>query len=199
MTAMVCDVSNDAFLRAVFGGDWQRAHVCAFAGDPRHDGRWMGTRWGRLSQGERDIMAGQNAYFCISTFRDEDGTGIARRRADLFEACYCVVVDDVGTKVDPEDRALPAGPNWVLETSAGNFQWGYLLRPLERSRRALDWALPLLAKRLGEGGRDPGMCGVTRYARLPVGVNGKPGRDGFRTRLVYWDPRTATASAGQGA
>jgi hypothetical protein len=84
------------------------------------------------------------------------------------------MIDDVGTKV--ADDKLRLDPSVMLETSPGNKQ-AYLFvaqngdaqdRPL--CERLID---QMVAHGLTTSGLDPGMKGVTRYGRLPVGINNK--------------------------
>lgn len=188
------NVTNNDFLQACFGGAWGEAHVCGFEPDP-YDLDMLGLRsaWmgGKVKNNPREVtFGGQNNYFTISTFRDGDD-GKDRRRKSLFEATHVVVIDDVGTKVtQAEAETLPA-PSWVLETSAGNYQWGYILATPERDAGRIDALLDgLVACGLSADGTDPGMKGVTRYVRLPVGTNTKAkyGPGGFTCRLDVWEP-----------
>jgi hypothetical protein len=79
---------------------------------------------------------------------------------------------DVGTKV-PEYQ-LELGPSYQFETSPGNHQVGYLLDPPEIDRAKVERLLDAMVRGgLAMDGADPGMRGVTRYARLPVGWNNK--------------------------
>lgn len=189
-------LSNESFLRAIFGTEWERAHVCAFREDPtqldalglRH--LWAGgPAWSVLG----GFDPGENQYFTISLFKTDPGTGRARRKKGLHEATYCVVMDDVGssgTAKVPWDR-IKLKPSWVLETSPGNYQVGYiLLIPDTRAGKASGLLDALVASGLCSGGKDPGMKGVTRYVRLPGGTNTKSvyGPGGFKHRLVWWEP-----------
>lgn len=187
--------SDEDFLRAVFGAEWEQAHVCAFTGDPGTpdggNGAWLGTKWGRLAPAARVRMAARcNTYFAISIFEDDPETGRALRRKALFRETRVVVVDDVGTKVDGGlVRARMGSGSYELETSPGNFQWGYVLDPPERDAARVNALLDgMIARGLCADGRDPGMKGVTRYARLPFGWNLKPkwGAGGFKCRLREW-------------
>jgi hypothetical protein len=188
-------VSNEAFLRAVFGADWEDAHVCGFSEDPggleglglRH--YWMGTKWARHKG--RGLFPSQNAYFTISTFNDDPTDGRAKRRKALFRATHAIVVDDVGTKVDPAAATKLPPSSWKLETSPGNFQWGYILATPETDAGRVNALLDgMVAHGLCQDGRDPGMKGVTRYVRLPVGRNTKAkyGPGGFACVLTEWHP-----------
>jgi RepB DNA-primase from phage plasmid len=185
--SIVPSISNEVFLRAVFGDAFNVAHVCAFGCAPGEAGHlWAGGRW-------RDIGASfsptDNAYFAISTFDPEPGTGRARRVKAAFRATHAIVLDDVGSKTDPRVVAKLPFPSWKLETSPGNQQWGYILDVPETDAGIVNALLDgLVAAGLCPDGKDPGMKGVTRYVRLPVGRNTKAkyGAGGFACRLTEW-------------
>jgi hypothetical protein len=127
----------------------------------------------------------------ISSFRP-GADGVVYRRKENFAACHVIMVDDVGTKV-PEYR-LELGPSYQFETSPGNHQVGYLLDPPEIDRAKVERLLDEMVRSgLAMDGADPGMRGVTRYARLPVGWNNKAKyveRLGapFVHQIVTWEP-----------
>ena len=193
-------VTPDAFLQAIFGEFAQYAHVTAFPDDPSDIGKddrgrcWAG-RW--YKNWPNIIQVGWNAYFTISLFHpvEEVGGFRAVRWRDHFVGMHVVVLDDVGTaKIDPRMLALLPEPSWKLETSPGNYQWGYILLIAEGSRVRSDAVLDgLVQQGLAPDGVDPGMRGVTRYVRIPGAWNTKAKyRDvegnPFQTRLVEWHP-----------
>lgn len=172
---------NQSFLKAVFGDkDWEHAHVCAVPGDPSKDGPgWFGGRAGVLIKGLPDTT---NNYFCVSLF-----TGPRRRKNDFLKL-VCLVIDDVGPTLDAATVELLLGsPTWIVETSQGNFQWGYVLETGITD--------PVIANELihrvrvmltGEEGKDPGQEAINRYMRLPTGLNLKKSLGGnpWKVRLV---------------
>ncbi len=188
-------LTNEGFLRGIFAGEWEDAHVTGFAEDPgglealglKH--YWAGTKWRRYQN--RAALRTQNAYFTISMFGD-DPDGKAKRRKALFRATYAIVVDDVGTKVKEADvLARWPEPSWKLETSPGNFQWGYILNKPEWDAGRVNALLDgMVANGLAADGKDPGMKGVTRYVRLPEGRNTKAkyGPGGWTCMLTEWNP-----------
>ncbi len=185
-------LTNDEFLTACFGNAAPHAHVTGFSEDPGALGKlglswkWAGDKYGRVNP---DVLRGSNSYFTISTFRDDPANGRARRRKALFQATYVIVVDDVGTKVTDTNK-LPV-PSWELQTSPGNFQWGYLLDMPETDAGRVNALLDgMVALGLCPDNTDPGMKGVTRYVRLPEGVNTKAkyGPGGFKCRMTAWRP-----------
>jgi hypothetical protein len=188
-------ISNADVLEALFVGmpPDQRAVMCSLKDDP---GTAPGYAWGGYPWARGTPCAlppSRNNYVAVSAFgAAEDGK--YRRRKDQFRALYVVMVDDIGTKL--ERSALPdasrLAPSMAVETSPGNYQVTYFLeRPVPDQDYAED-AIRQMIHRLTGGGLDPGMAGVTRVLRLPIGINGKVKymRDGqvWNTRLVYWRP-----------
>lgn len=176
-------VSNRDFLSAVFGtlpGEG-RPVVVSFAGNPgtvpKSD--WFGKSW---SETEPDLPPDHNCYFSLAAFRPDEA-GQYRRRKAQFSVLYAIMLDDVGTKVPLERLELEA--SWMIETSRGNFQAGYILaEPLTNAAEADRLMKAIIAANLC----DPGASGPTaRLARLPVGVNGKHD-PAFQCRLVEWNP-----------
>jgi hypothetical protein len=119
----------------------------------------------------------------------DDGKGPRVRAAkEAFGAQWFLMLDDIGdakksclTIDDPRVQAA----SYLLETSAGNYQVGYLFdAPLgevdsERLRQAC------IAAGLGDKGS---LQNPHRWCRAPGSVNVKPGRNGFESRLVEWHP-----------
>lgn len=158
----------------------ERLIVCGFVGDPQHapPTAWRPRPWrpGR----ELPLVPAANAYITVATFgRSADNS--YRRRADTFRAGLALMVDDVGTKVDPAAvKQLP--PTARVETSPGNEQWWYVLEEPERDAAAFDAVIrAFIAQRLL--GADPGMSGITRVGRLPGFTNGKAQHAGWRCAL----------------
>lgn len=136
----------------------------------------------------RFIRPDWNAYVCVSSFkRAEDGK--FRRRKDCWSGLHMVLLDDLNTKV-PADTALRLQPSHVVETSPGNFQaWLFLTQP----ERNLDKAEALIKALIVAGASDPGAGNLTRYGRLPTGINGKTkyhDKNGkpFTQRVRVWAP-----------
>ncbi len=185
-------LSNRDFLTHAFCrcGTDEVPWVAGFPGDPNavEHGTWMGRAALPLPQFIRD---GNNNYVVVSTFRrGEDGK--YHRRKDCFAGMFVVMVDDVGTKV-PFDR-LQLEPTCLVETSPGNLQaWYFLVEPERDRSRAECLVKGMIASGLTADGSDLGMNGVTRYGRLPVGVNGKAkyadsSGQPFVQRVTHWAP-----------
>ena len=200
-------VSNTEFLRAMFK-DLPKdaaAITCGFDGDPNDDEgerkwKWSGKPW-RPSAGVfgtlramQHLRAETNNYLAVSSFRTDPEDGKYKRRKALFMQMHGVMVDDVGTKVPKNRIALPLSA--IVETSPGNFQGWYFLTKTAGSCNfaTADATLAaMVASGLTADGSDPGMKGVTRYGRLPVGINGKAKyikklRHPFACRVIEWNP-----------
>lgn len=178
-------VSNVGFLRAVFGDGLTdlRPVVVFFEGNPASVPRkaWFGRPWQGNAM-DMDLPASANNYFSLAAFR-RDEAGQYRRQKALFHALHAVMLDDVGSKVPMDRLSLP--PTWLLETSPGNHQAGYLLREPLADGNAADRLMNAI---VNAGLCDPGANGPrARLARLPVAVNGKHAPP-FRCRMVAWSP-----------
>ncbi len=115
---------------------------------------------------------------------------IAMRRARKaqFAACHFLMLDDLGSKV-PLERLGGLELSWLIETSPGNHQGGIILaEPLTDGAVAVR----LLNAVIDSGLCDAGATGpLSRWARLPVAINGKPkyaGDTPFQCRLIEWRP-----------
>ena len=130
-------------------------------------------------------------YFgTATTSPDVDGT--LKNRKALFTGLHVVVLDDIGTKI-PEERLPEAlAPNYIIESSEGNFQYGYIL---DTPIRDLALAEALIHLVYTSGLSDGGGKLPNKLVRLPCGINGKDGDKGdFRVRLIesndeYWTPQ----------
>ncbi len=180
-------VSNADFVAAVFPVLPEGAFAAASskAGDPVRGG-WPAFRADLVV--ERWSGAANNFVGCSSFYPGGDGSFKARK--DRFAACHFLMLDDLGTKV-PFDRLAGFELSWLIETSPGNHQGGIILAEALTDGPA---AVRLLNAMIDAGLCDAGATGpLTRWARLPVAINGKPkyaSVDGapFQCRLVEWRP-----------
>jgi len=167
-------VSTEEFIAAVFDGvpEGETALIAkqakrGFINMPADNPRLQ-----RMLEREKSAL-----YFNISTVVEQDPL---RRRSEDCRAVHCMVLDDIGSKVEDP----PVEPSWILETSPGSYQWGYLIQPTEE----LDKFAALMDAIADAGYTDAGAKGFNRLMRIPGSVNLKPGRDNFKAELVAWSP-----------
>ena len=161
------------------------AAICSKSGPPDDRG-WSASRADNVIE---RLSADNNNYVgCSSFYPGDDGTFKARK--DRFAACHFLMLDDLGTKV-PFDRLAGFELSWLIETSPGNHQGGIIL-----ANPVIDGAVAvrLLTAVIDAGLCDPGATGpLSRWARLPVAINGKPkyadeAGAPFHCRLIEWRP-----------
>jgi hypothetical protein len=179
-------VGNDEFLLTVFGDEFEAALpvVVSFTGNPAKvpSKAWIGCPWQSNDDRTADLPADSNNYFSLATFRPDEA-GRYRRQKARFHALHAVMLDDVGSKVPTERLTLP--PSWLLETSSGNCQAGYLLCEPLADGLVADHLMDAI---VAVGLCDPGANGPrARLARLPVAVNGKHSPP-FTCRMLTWSP-----------
>ncbi len=180
-------MTNADFVAAVFLSvpNGAFAAVCSKAGNPDVGG-WIASRADAVIE---NLSAEQNNYIgCSSFYPGKDGSFKARKAQ--FAACHFLMLDDLGIKV-PLERLAGFELTWLIETSPGNYQGGIMLAaPITDG----DVAVRLLNAVIGAGLCDAGATGpLSRWARLPVAINGKPKHVDeagvpFRCRLVEWRP-----------
>jgi hypothetical protein len=180
-------ITNAEFVATVFTDlpEGTFAAVCWKSGDPSLGG-WLARR---ADQVANSIAAENNNYVgCSSFYLGDDGSFKARKAQ--FSACHFLMLDDLGTKV-PLDRLGVFELSWLIETSRGNHQGGIILaEPLTDAAAAVR----LLDAVIDAGLCDAGAAGpLSRWARLPAAVNGKPkyadeSGEPFQCRLIEWRP-----------
>ena len=114
--------------------------------------------------------------FIIDRFKD--GKPSAKR--ENCDYVLFMMLDDVGTK----SKTPPLEPTWVMETSEGSFQWGYVFSE-QPTKHEFSAAIKAIAE---AGYTDPGATNPVRNCRVPGSVNLKQGRNNFRARLVEFHP-----------
>ena len=170
--------SSHDFLAVVFANRTGEIWTTAFPGDPNSNkSAWAG----RIYEPAHNVATDENWYFAISELRP----GTTQRQVKNFHALRVVVLDDIGTKVDPKKISLR--PTYRIETSPGNEQWGFLLdAPLTDKTKANR----LLDVVKSAGATDVGGMNLLRAVRLPGGINGKAkyGTPSPRVALREWEP-----------
>ena len=182
LSSQPIEVTNHEFLESIFckaselsGTDC--APVCvSFSRSPAtaRSADWSGFAWNKVND-PKDIQC--NSYFSISAFRPDEH-GKYRRKKSQFIGQFVVAFDDVVAQtIDGKTKAqipwsqIKLAPSWVLETSEGNFQIGYLLtEPIVDLQTADALSKAIIRKGLS----DPGAGGPsTRLMRLPYASNTK--------------------------
>ena len=179
-----CNVSNDDFLAAIFDTlpEGARPGIVSFPGNPAPDGGPKSRWFARPAPANTPHTA--NNYFGVSSYFNDDASQF-RRTKKTFAALHAVMLDDLGTKVDMDRLPVSLRLSWLLETSPGNYQGGFILaEPVTDSARAEG----LMTAIIDAGLCDPGANGPTaRLARLPVAINGKRSPV-FECKLTEWAP-----------
>lgn len=175
-------IANDEFMGEIVHGDPGEARhiVVSFPGDPRgvSSSAWQGQPW----TSDIELSPTHNNFVSLSSFV-HDANGEYRRLKEQFYALHVIVLDDIGSKVDPGLIHLP--PSYKIETSLNNYQWGFILREPERDAVLVNALMnAAIAARLSDKGMTQPS---TRLVRLPVGMNGKDGKH-FQCHLDDWHP-----------
>jgi len=138
---------------------------------------WPAFLPGKVNQNAEQAWYGNTGSFITSRFKNGKPSA---------SAAYCthvlvMMLDDIGIK----SKTPPLPPSWIMETSAGSFQWGYIFSE-QPTKQAFVAAIKAIA---AAGYTDPGAINAVRNFRLPGSVNLKPGRDNFRAVLIEFNPK----------
>ena len=94
-----------------------------------------------------------------------------------------LMLDDVGDP-DKTTKTPDLAPTWIMETSEGSYQWGYIF-----SDQPTKGDYTAAIKAIAEAGySDKGATNAVRNVRLPKSVNLKPNRNNFEARLLEFHP-----------
>ena len=127
------------------------------------------------------VRAGEAWYGNTASFIfDRFDEGRVSASSANCEYCAVMVLDDIGTK----SKTPPLPPTWVMETSPGNFQYGYVFSE-QPPKGEFAAAIKAIA---AAGYTDPGACNPVRNFRLPGSVNLKPDKAQFASALVEFHP-----------
>ena len=132
---------------------------------------------------DRKRREGESWYANTASFiEDRFLDGKPSAAAACCEYVLVMILDDIGTK----SKTPPLEPTWKMETSPGNYQWGYAFDVDQQPRKG-EFAAAIRA--IADAGfTDPGACNPVRNFRVPGSVNVKPGREAFEARLVEFHP-----------
>ncbi len=120
-------------------------------------------------------------HACVALLRDDFETteaGNPSRKLDNLSGWHVLVLDDVGTKA----KTPSLRPSWIMETSPGNFQWGYIFREVIEDRVQFETITQSLAH---AGLMDENCDDYDRLFRTP---NSLPVDKQHRAKLISWNP-----------
>jgi KaiC/GvpD/RAD55 family RecA-like ATPase len=122
-------------------------------------------------------------YAAAGTFSQEARTasGWFERQSRHVVKYYVMILDDIGSKYPIP--GLPGKPSYIIETSEGNYQHGYIFN---RGLTAEEYQMLVLRVQALEIS-DPGALKLNQLIRVPAGINGKDG-DTFKPHITQWDP-----------
>ena len=123
----------------------------------------------------RQAWYANTGSFIIDRFGAHPSAGLAN-----CEYVLVMMLDDIGTK----SKLPPLPPTWVMETSEGNYQYGYAF---SEQPAKLDFMRAMTAI-AAAGYTDPGACNAVRNFRLPGSVNLKPTANGWAAVLTEFHP-----------
>ncbi len=177
-------VTNAKFISAIFHQLPEDASiaVCSKLGDPTQGG-WSAVA---TTPDSLDLNSNQNNYVNCSSFSNNIDFNVKKEN---FKGLHCLLLDDIGTKVN-SDQLKGFELSALIETSPGNYQ-GLII--LEHPITDVDEAANLQKSLIAANLCDPGASGLSRWARLPMGINGKDkykDENGqvFNCKLVEWRP-----------
>ena len=125
---------------------------------------------------EGEAWYGNTASFILDRFKD----GHVSASTANCDYVLVMMLDDIGTK----SKTPPLDPTWIMETSAGSFQWGYAFSD-QPTKAEFSAAIKAIAD---AGYTDPGATNAVRNFRLPGSVNLKPNKNNFAARLAHFNP-----------
>jgi hypothetical protein len=114
----------------------------------------------------------RSLYFGTATCTTDPETGGLFNRKSLFKRLHAVVLDDIGEKVPVEKLPIGLDPTYIIESSEGSYQYGFVF---EEPIASLEQATALIQLVYASGYTDAGGKMPTKIVRLPGGVNGKEG------------------------
>ena len=175
-------VTNDDFITGIFGevSGTERPLVCRKHGDP-DEGGWSPSPW------PCDTSQANKNWYCLPSLYRRDENGEFRAKHKLAISVHAIMLDDIGKKIDLE-RLSGCVPSWAVETSPGNYQYGFIFKEPFTDIQVVEQLKQTI---IDAGLCDPGATGAAaRWMRMPVAINGRPkyGAPSPKCRLTQWNP-----------
>jgi hypothetical protein len=189
-------ISNKEFIEGIFHDLPDNAKVlgCAFDAPPDQSGHgvWF-TRelTDKVLLRTAAFIRGQhNTFYTVSSFYP-DAEGKFRRRKVQVAATHVLTLDDIGSgpsaKIPWSEIKLP--PSFIIETSPDNAQVGYIFSTSLTDGDLFNRLVNAMIFQGLHAEADPGMVGLTRLVRLPVGLNNKTKYDPPHSHVCWhWEP-----------
>jgi len=192
LTSSPVETTLDGFLEVISPGDTSAVPLWR-----RKTG--SGTSPGFPIPAARLKDHGAAMFYGTSAMTPVDGK--LYNRQSQFQSLNVIVLDDLGTKVKMADVPLELreGATYVIESSPGNFQYGYVLNEPVTDLEAAKMLVHTIYR---SGYTDEGGGLVNKAVRLPFGVNGKPGPHmDFSVQLhraseTFWTPEQLLKAVG---
>lgn len=167
-------ITNSQFLKTVFGDHPKHLRCWTTSFKDYDQPKWGG----HLTEVDQcKDYPDRNSYFSVTLF-DVNKTPLGRT-INNFASMGCIVLDDV--------KEVNLRSSWSIETSADNYQLGFILREsITDASLAARLLTEIQAKSLVNENDSAGN-NIVRYVRLPVGSNTKD-NDAFRHNLTTWNP-----------
>jgi hypothetical protein len=149
----------------------ERILFTGFPGDPYDNASWKMSTYTLRTR----FFAEHNLYVCVSSVTQNE-RGEWRRKKENCSRGIMLMIDDLGDGLGAKNPmsvidALP--PTLLVETSPGNHQAIYVFDEPIADIELFEGLINGFIDKSFLDGKDPGMRGVNRVARLPHGINGK--------------------------
>jgi hypothetical protein len=179
-------IENLDFIQSIFSNLPHDVYpvVCSKPGDPNSGG------WNALPAKNEvvcHLSLHHNNYLNCASFK-VDQNGSFRAIKENVHAVHCILVDDIGSKVELEKFSNFQFSS-LIETSPNNYQGLIFLE-----EPVIEVIAAQFVKGLGMANlSDKGASGAVRWLRLPLGINGKvkylnSSNQPFQCKLVQWRP-----------
>jgi putative DNA primase/helicase len=128
--------------------------------------------------GTFDLPDDMDLYYCVAAIP----AGKDRKDAGRV---MVLVIDDVGKEIDRQgfDMLFPLQPSFTVESSAGSFQYGFIIEGGMEPAEYKALRLAMRGNALWGGAHNTGAAGIFR---LPQGTHTKSSRGGWKARDGLW-------------